>query len=168
MQEELIRAKAQVHSLDGSKNGYSQVSNVRESLNQLRVSLNRYLFLPHVDNDTDDEVGTADVGNLHGRRDEVPKDSQSMSLREKELENVCNVQAAKIKELNQLVEQLKLEKEQKSSTVYGQASSKHTIHEEDLLKDEDKDHFIWHQQTRAVAKHLGSLFQASGFNSAEQ
>ncbi|KAK7317835.1 hypothetical protein RJT34_02403 [Clitoria ternatea] len=47
-------------------------------------------------------VGTADARNLDGRRDEVPKDSQSMSLRENELENVCNVQAVKIEELNQL------------------------------------------------------------------
>lgn len=50
MQEELIRAKSDVHS------GYFKGRNVRESLNQLRVSLNRSLMLPRIDNELEEEV----------------------------------------------------------------------------------------------------------------
>lgn len=50
MQEELIRAKSDVNS------GYFRGQNVRESLNQLRVSLNRSLMLPHIDNELEEEV----------------------------------------------------------------------------------------------------------------
>jgi kinesin family protein 15 len=55
-QEELIRARSNVCTSSGSQNGYFQGRNVRESLNQLRVSLNRSLILPPTDNDTDEEV----------------------------------------------------------------------------------------------------------------
>ncbi|CAB4277939.1 unnamed protein product [Prunus armeniaca] len=54
LKEELIRAKSS--GSFGSNNGYFQGRNVRESLNQLRVSLNRSLILPHIDNDSDEEV----------------------------------------------------------------------------------------------------------------
>lgn len=73
VQEELIRAKAEVYSSDGSKNGYFQVRNVRDSLNQLRVSLNRSLLLPHIDNDTDEEVNVdeEDIRQLRQQIDEL-------------------------------------------------------------------------------------------------
>ncbi|XP_027368604.1 kinesin-like protein KIN-12F [Abrus precatorius] len=73
LKEELIRAKAEVHSSDGSKNGFFQVCNVRESLNQLRVSLNRSLILPHVDNDTTEEVNVdeEDIKQLRQQIDEL-------------------------------------------------------------------------------------------------
>ncbi|KAK7305206.1 hypothetical protein VNO77_43107 [Canavalia gladiata] len=56
LKEELIRAKTDVHSSAGSKDGCFQGHNVRESLNQLRVSLNRSLLLSNIDNDTDEHV----------------------------------------------------------------------------------------------------------------
>ncbi|TKY57366.1 Kinesin protein KIN12B [Spatholobus suberectus] len=73
LKEELIRAKAEVHSSDGSKNGYFQVRNVRDSLNQLRVSLNRSLLLPRIDNNTDEEVNVdeEDIRQLRQQIDEL-------------------------------------------------------------------------------------------------
>ncbi|XP_020224344.1 kinesin-like protein KIN-12F isoform X1 [Cajanus cajan] len=73
LKEELIRAKAEVHSSGGSKNGYSQVRNVRDSLNQLRVSLNRSLLLPRIDNDNDEEVNVdeEDIRQLRLQIDEL-------------------------------------------------------------------------------------------------
>lgn len=73
VQEELIRAKADVRSSDGSRNGYFHVQNVRESLNNLRVSLNRSLLIPNIDdNDTDEEVNVneEDVKELRQQIDE--------------------------------------------------------------------------------------------------
>ncbi|KAB2615548.1 kinesin-like protein KIN12B [Pyrus ussuriensis x Pyrus communis] len=71
LKEELIRAKS-----SGSlviKNGYFQGRNVRESLNQLRVSLNRSLILPSIDNDSDEEVNMDehDVRELREQLDEL-------------------------------------------------------------------------------------------------
>lgn len=60
VQEELIRAKTDVRSSDGNKNGYLHVQNVRDSLNHLRVSLNRSLLLPNIDNDIDEEVNVSE------------------------------------------------------------------------------------------------------------
>lgn len=73
VQEELIRAKADVHSSDGSKNGCFQGHNVRESLNQLRVSLNRSLLLSNLDSDTDEAVNVSedDIRQLHHQIDEL-------------------------------------------------------------------------------------------------
>ncbi|XP_052177082.1 LOW QUALITY PROTEIN: kinesin-like protein KIN-12F [Diospyros lotus] len=52
LKEELIRAKSSV----SGKCGFSKVQSTRESLNQLRLSLNRSLILPHFDNDIEEEV----------------------------------------------------------------------------------------------------------------
>ncbi|KAK7256290.1 hypothetical protein RIF29_29731 [Crotalaria pallida] len=73
LKEELIRAKADGHSLVGSTNGYFQGHNVRESLNQLRVSLNRSLLLPRLDNATDEEVHVdeEDIRQLRQQFDEL-------------------------------------------------------------------------------------------------
>ncbi|KAI9115666.1 hypothetical protein K1719_013335 [Acacia pycnantha] len=62
LKEELIREKANVHNSTVSKNGYFQGRNVRESLNKLRVSLNRSLLLSHIDNDADEEVNVDEAG----------------------------------------------------------------------------------------------------------
>ncbi|KAE9584110.1 putative plus-end-directed kinesin ATPase [Lupinus albus] len=72
-QEELIRAKADGHSSFGSINELFQGHNVRESLNQLRVSLNRSLLLPHIDNSTDEEVHVdeEDIRQLRQQIDEL-------------------------------------------------------------------------------------------------
>ncbi|XP_028758466.1 LOW QUALITY PROTEIN: kinesin-like protein KIN-12C [Neltuma alba] len=73
LKEELIRAKADAHGLPGGKKGYFQGHNVRESLNQLRVSLNRSLLLPHIDNDANEEVnvGEDDIKLLRQQIDEL-------------------------------------------------------------------------------------------------
>ncbi|EEF33351.1 Chromosome-associated kinesin KIF4A, putative [Ricinus communis] len=67
LKEELIRAKSDVHNSVGNKNRYFKGRNARESLNHLRVSLNRSLILPRIDNDSDNEVEVDedDVKELH-------------------------------------------------------------------------------------------------------
>ncbi|GFZ21937.1 kinesin motor family protein [Actinidia rufa] len=57
LKEELIRAKSNVCNSVGSNYGYSKGQrSVRESLNQLRVSLNRSLILPRIDDDAKEVV----------------------------------------------------------------------------------------------------------------
>lgn len=71
MQEELIRAKSDTcHSV---RRGYFKGRNVRESLNQLRVSLNRSLILPHIDNELEEEVNVDedDVKELRQHLDKL-------------------------------------------------------------------------------------------------
>ncbi|GER54935.1 kinesin related protein [Striga asiatica] len=64
LKEELMRAKSSTsNSLSSNNHGYFQRGNVRASLNQLRLSLNRSLILPRVENDSED--------NLHINEDEV-------------------------------------------------------------------------------------------------
>nr|GMC76511.1 kinesin-like protein KIN12A [Ipomoea batatas] len=55
LKEELIRAKTNVNVF-GSNDGYLKGQSARESLNQLRVSLNRSLMLPHNVNDFEDDI----------------------------------------------------------------------------------------------------------------
>ncbi|CAL0317445.1 unnamed protein product [Lupinus luteus] len=83
LKEELIRTKSDGHSPVGGINGYFQGHNVRESLNQLRVSLNRSLLLPHIDNTTDEEVHVDEedirqlrqqIDELYGSCEENPKE----------------------------------------------------------------------------------------------
>ncbi|XP_022735456.1 kinesin-like protein KIN-12F [Durio zibethinus] len=66
LKEELIRAKSDVPSSVGSKSRYFQGRNARNSLNQLRVSLNRSLILPRIDNNYEEElnIGEEDVKEL--------------------------------------------------------------------------------------------------------
>lgn len=73
VQEELIRAKTDIHRSSGGKSGYFQGRNVRESLNQLRVSLNRSLLLPKIDNENDEEVnvGEDDINQLRQQINEL-------------------------------------------------------------------------------------------------
>lgn len=67
LKEELIRAKSDVHNSFEGRSGYFKGRNVRESLNHLRVSLNRSLMLPRIDTDSDNEVNIDenDVRELH-------------------------------------------------------------------------------------------------------
>ncbi|CBI26728.3 unnamed protein product, partial [Vitis vinifera] len=78
LKEELIRAKSDVYNSTGSNNGYFKGRNVRESLNQLRVSLNRSLLLPHIDNDSEEElnIDEHDVRELHLQLDNLHKNSE--------------------------------------------------------------------------------------------
>ncbi|XWS09720.1 hypothetical protein CRYUN_Cryun39dG0013400 [Craigia yunnanensis] len=71
LKEELIRAKSDVYSSVGSKSGYFKGQNARDSLNQLRVSLNRSLILPRIDNDYEKElnIGEEDVKELRQQLD---------------------------------------------------------------------------------------------------
>ena len=78
VQEELVRAKDDVHSSVGSKNGCLQGRNVQESLNHLRVSLNRSLILHHIENGTDKEVDVNedDIRQLRQQIDELYSSSE--------------------------------------------------------------------------------------------
>ncbi|XP_060189633.1 kinesin-like protein KIN-12F isoform X1 [Lycium barbarum] len=55
LKEELIRARSSASISVGSNYGSFRGANVRESLNQLRVSLNRSLILPSIDNEREEE-----------------------------------------------------------------------------------------------------------------
>lgn len=71
LKEELIRAKSDAHSIR-TNNGYFRGRNVRESLNQLRVSLNRSLILPCIDKDDKEEVNV-DEDDVRELREEIDK-----------------------------------------------------------------------------------------------
>ncbi|CAL0335095.1 unnamed protein product [Lupinus luteus] len=73
LKEELIRAKAGVHSSVGSK---CFQHNVQERLNQYRASLNHSLILPHLDNANDDEVNEDDIRQLREQIDELHNSSE--------------------------------------------------------------------------------------------
>lgn len=74
MQEELIRAKCDVSKSVASRNGgHFRGKNVRDSINQLRVSLNRSLILPRIDNDFKEEVNYYDEGDVKELREQLDK-----------------------------------------------------------------------------------------------
>ncbi|PSR85284.1 Kinesin-like protein [Actinidia chinensis var. chinensis] len=83
LKEELIRAKSNVCNSVGSNYGYSKGQrSVRESLNQLRVSLNRSLILPRIDDDAKEVVNVNEddvrelrlqLDNLHSSGEESIK-----------------------------------------------------------------------------------------------
>ncbi|KAJ8542853.1 hypothetical protein K7X08_005376 [Anisodus acutangulus] len=75
LKEELIRARSSASISVESNYGSFRGPNVRESLNQLRVSLNRSLILPSIDNEREEEVHINEddikelqlqLDNLHG------------------------------------------------------------------------------------------------------
>ncbi|KAG2682485.1 hypothetical protein I3760_11G193900 [Carya illinoinensis] len=72
LKEELIRAKSNACVPVGTRNGYFQGRNVRESLNQLRVSLNRSLILAPMENDSDEEI-KADEDDVREIRQHLDK-----------------------------------------------------------------------------------------------
>ncbi|KAM3696251.1 hypothetical protein ACJW31_06G024000 [Castanea mollissima] len=82
LKEELIKAKSSKSV--GSQNGYFQGRNVRESLNQLRVSLNRSLILPPIDNDSDEEVNVDedDIREIRQHLDKLHSSSED-NIRDK-------------------------------------------------------------------------------------
>ncbi|CAN6820154.1 unnamed protein product [Brassica oleracea] len=66
LKEELIRAKADCHSVGSKDNHHLGAKSARENLNQLRVSLNRSLMLPKIDIDEEEiTVDEDDVKELH-------------------------------------------------------------------------------------------------------
>ncbi|KAL2944892.1 Kinesin-like protein KIN-12F [Bienertia sinuspersici] len=74
LKEELIRAKLNVGS-GGTANGQLQGRSIRESVNQLRISLNRSLVLPSVDNEIEEHFSTdeKDVSELCKHLDNLPQ-----------------------------------------------------------------------------------------------
>ncbi|KAG7015555.1 Kinesin-like protein KIN-12F, partial [Cucurbita argyrosperma subsp. argyrosperma] len=80
LKEELIRANTN-SGKSVPKTGYFQGPNVRDSLNHLRVNINRSLILPCIDNDSDEEVNCneEDVMELHQQLDKVHSFSEDSS-----------------------------------------------------------------------------------------
>ncbi|MCL7024787.1 hypothetical protein MKW94_007813, partial [Papaver nudicaule] len=57
LKDELLRMKANAHpAAAGSNGGYSTSWNARRSLNILKMSLNQPMTLPHIDDDSDEEM----------------------------------------------------------------------------------------------------------------
>ncbi|MED6220466.1 hypothetical protein PIB30_045101 [Stylosanthes scabra] len=73
LKEELIRAKDDVHSSVEGKKGCFQGCNAQESLNHLRISINRSLILSNIENDTNEvvEVNEDDIEQLRQQIDEL-------------------------------------------------------------------------------------------------
>ncbi|KAG7028277.1 Kinesin-like protein KIN-12F, partial [Cucurbita argyrosperma subsp. argyrosperma] len=80
LKEELIRANANSGTSD-QNSGCFQGPNVRDSLNNLRLSINRSLILPCIDNDTDEEVNCdeEDMRELHQELDKFQRFSEENS-----------------------------------------------------------------------------------------
>ncbi|KAI6690615.1 hypothetical protein NL676_027443 [Syzygium grande] len=99
LKEELIRAKSHTHNSMGSKQRYFHGQNARESLNQLRVSLNRSLILPRIDCEKEDDINVDenDVRELCKELDKLqtceskPKDSSQKgnSTHSSSIEECC-------------------------------------------------------------------------------
>ncbi|KAK4420827.1 Kinesin-like protein KIN-12F [Sesamum alatum] len=84
LKEELMRAKSSsaFNSLSSS-HGYFRGGNVRDSLNQLRLSLNRSLILPRIDNDSEQNlcINEDDVKELKLHIDNI-RSSREENLKE--------------------------------------------------------------------------------------
>ncbi|KAG6596741.1 Kinesin-like protein KIN-12F, partial [Cucurbita argyrosperma subsp. sororia] len=80
LKEELIRANANSGTSD-QNSGCFQGPNVRDSLNNLRLSINRSLILPCIDNNTDEEVNCdeEDMRELHQELDKFQRFSEENS-----------------------------------------------------------------------------------------
>ncbi|KAF8681956.1 hypothetical protein HU200_045409 [Digitaria exilis] len=70
LKDELIRTKS--GDTTTSKPGYFSAQNARESLHNLRVSLNRSLILPHIEVDSEDEMDV-DEEDVQELRDQISK-----------------------------------------------------------------------------------------------
>ncbi|KAG9441590.1 hypothetical protein H6P81_017444 [Aristolochia fimbriata] len=64
LKEELIRAKSNEISSLSCDSRHFKIHNTRESLNQLRVSLNRSLILPQIENNDSEEEVDVDEGDI--------------------------------------------------------------------------------------------------------
>ncbi|CAH9138795.1 unnamed protein product [Cuscuta epithymum] len=76
LKEELIRAKLSSNSGSGRENGYFTGQSMRDSLNHLRVSLNRSLILPRFDDNKDCEeeeihINEDDIKELQAQIDSI-------------------------------------------------------------------------------------------------
>ncbi|KAL8046301.1 hypothetical protein ABFX02_08G168800 [Erythranthe guttata] len=79
LKEELMRAKSSSCNSFSSNEGYFRGGNVRESLNNLRISLNRTLILPCIDNDSDENlhISEDDVKELRLQMDNIKEESEN-------------------------------------------------------------------------------------------
>ncbi|KAL6543109.1 hypothetical protein OROHE_010629 [Orobanche hederae] len=85
LKEELMRAKSSTsNSINSSSHGYFQGGNVRASLNQLRLSLNRSLILPCVENNSNENVtvNEDDVEELKLQIDNNIRSSREDNMKE--------------------------------------------------------------------------------------
>uniref|UniRef100_A0A0E0KFY5 Kinesin motor domain-containing protein n=1 Tax=Oryza punctata TaxID=4537 RepID=A0A0E0KFY5_ORYPU len=70
LKDELIRTKS--GDTEACKNGYFSAQSARESLHNLRVSLNRSLILPHIEVDSEEEMDV-DEEDVQELRDQIRK-----------------------------------------------------------------------------------------------
>ncbi|XP_065862511.1 kinesin-like protein KIN-12F [Euphorbia lathyris] len=89
LKDELIRANSDAYTSVGNKYGYFKGRNARESLNQLRVSLNRSLMLPRIENDSDDEV-IVDEDDVRELQQQLTKLHSSFEQNSKDISDVRN------------------------------------------------------------------------------
>ncbi|KAL3851153.1 hypothetical protein ACJIZ3_013035 [Penstemon smallii] len=83
LKEELMRAKSSACNSLSSNDGSFSGRNVRESLNQLRLSLNRSLILPRINNDSEEDlcINENDVKELRLQIDNI-SNSQEVNIKE--------------------------------------------------------------------------------------
>lgn len=74
-----MRAKSCGSNSFGSDHGYFRGGNVRDSLNQLRISINRSLILPCIDNDPEENlhIDENDVKELRLQIDNIKEESEN-------------------------------------------------------------------------------------------
>ncbi|KAE8733551.1 Mitochondrial import inner membrane translocase subunit Tim17/Tim22/Tim23 family protein [Hibiscus syriacus] len=98
LKEELIRAKSDTYNSVGGKTGYVNGWNARESLNQLRVSLNRSLILPRIDNDIEEvlNIREEDIKELCLHLDYLHS-STDTNLRDPS-DKRCSIQSSSVRE----------------------------------------------------------------------
>lgn len=99
LQEELIRVKLNENRPAGRNGGYFKGTSARESLNQLRLSLNRSLILPHINSDDWEEeinIDEEDVRELCVQLDNVHASAEK-NLNEMP-ENELNMQFSSFEE----------------------------------------------------------------------
>ncbi|KAK9151394.1 hypothetical protein Syun_009703 [Stephania yunnanensis] len=81
LKEELIKSKSVGYRPVFATSGYFKGQNARESLHHLRLSLNRSLILPKIDNDSDEEINVDedDVKNLCTQLDKLDNSCETNS-----------------------------------------------------------------------------------------
>ncbi|KAF5728445.1 putative Kinesin motor family protein [Tripterygium wilfordii] len=116
LKEELVREKSDVYSSVKSKSGYFRGHNGRDSLNQLRVSLNRSLILPDIDNHYEKEVvvDEEDVRELRQQLDKLHSPSDNRDSIQSSGQESCETGLTSEDDINfpedTEIEEMKLEK----------------------------------------------------------
>ncbi|XP_042490597.1 kinesin-like protein KIN-12F [Macadamia integrifolia] len=99
LKEELIKTKSDVYCSVGTKSEYFKGRNARDSLNQLRLSLNRSLILLPIDDDTEEDINVdeEDVRELRDQLDNVHSSCKKNS-REQILDDKDCIQSSSLEE----------------------------------------------------------------------